>query len=197
MKIYLLLGHPDRESFNGRLADAYYTRAVESGHEVRLQRLGDMRFDPILWKGYKVVQDLEPDLIQAQQNIFWCDRWVIIYPMWWGALPALLKGFMDRTLYSGFAYKYHQYDPFWDKLLKGRSAELISTCDAPRWWVWWQYHNSDLRSLKVATLKFCGISPVRCTRITRVRYLSEVQKQAAIQKICRRITTADKNPSPR
>ena len=184
MKIYLLLGHPDKETFNGQIAEAYRHAAIEKGHEVRFQRLGEMIFDPILWKGYKGVQKLEPDLKQAQDNIMWCDKWVFIFPLWWGAVPALLKGFIDRTLYSGFAYKYHDHDPFWEKLLKGRSAEIISTCDAPKWWIWWQYRNSDLNSLKRATLEFCGVAPVKSTRISRVRHLSKEERQRWIQKLC-------------
>ena len=190
MKIFILLGHPDPESFNGYIAEAYATAAQSKGHEVRLQKLGEMRFDPILWKGYKVVQELEPDLKQSQENILWCDRWVIIYPIWWGAVPALLKGFMDRTLYSGFAYKYHKDRPYWDKLLKGRSGEIITTCDAPRWWIWWKYRNSDINSVKRATMEFCGISPVKVTRISRLRFLSPEQKRQTIEKLLSKLPAA-------
>ncbi|MCU0391861.1 MAG: NAD(P)H-dependent oxidoreductase [Thermoflexibacter sp.] len=187
MKIYLLLAHPDSDSFNGKIAQAYYESALSKGHEVRFQKLGEMKFDPILWKGYKVIQELEPDLKQAQEHILWCEKWVIVYPIWWGSLPALLKGFLDRTLYSGFAYKYHQNDPLWDKLLKGRSAELITTCDAPRWWIWWQYRDSDLNAIKRATLEFCGFSPVKTRRISRVRYLNQSEKEKIIEKIVKDI----------
>lgn len=88
---------------DGALADAYEETARQKGHEVRRQNLGDLRFDPILWHGYQKVQELEPDLLAAQASITWCDHWVIIYPIWWGSVPALLKGFFDRALYSGFA----------------------------------------------------------------------------------------------
>ena len=56
MKIYILLAHPDKDSFNGRLADAYEKAAKSRGHKIRRQNLGEMKFDPILWKGYKVAQ---------------------------------------------------------------------------------------------------------------------------------------------
>lgn len=183
MKIYILLGHPDKNSFNGRIANAYVAEAKRKDHEVRIQRLGDMIFDPILWHGYKEIQALEPDLLQAQENILWCDKWVIVYPIWWGSVPAIFKGFLDRTLYSGFAYKYHDKDPLWDKLLKGRSAHVITTCDAPWWWIWWQYRNSDINTVRKATLEFCGVSPVSLTRIDRVKYLSETQKQKWIDRV--------------
>lgn len=182
MNIYLLLAHPDKQSFNSRLADAYEQQALSKGHEVRRQNLGDLHFQPVLHKGYKEIQAWEPDLEQAWQNISWCQEWVIIYPVWWGSVPALLKGFLDRVLLPGLAFHYHEKDPFWDKLLKGRSARLIATSDAPASWLWWQYRNSDLHMLKDAVLKFCGFSPVRVLRIDRVKYRSEEQR---IQKIDR------------
>lgn len=175
MRIYLLLAHPDSVSFNGALADAYAEAALAAGHEVRRQNIGELTFDPILWKGYREIQALEPDLIAAQENIRWCERWVIFYPVWWGSVPGLLKGFFDRVLCADFAYKYHEKDPFWDKLLKGRSAHVVTTSDAPTLWLWLQYRNSDVNAVRRGTLEFCGFSPVRVTRIDRVKYLTGEQ----------------------
>lgn len=187
MKIYILLAHPDSDSFNGQIAGAYQQEAIKKGHEVRRQNIGDLDFDPILWKGYKVIQKPEPDLIQAQANILWCDKWIIVYPVWWGAVPAILKGFFDRTLNAGFAYTHHLKGPFWDKLLKGRSAHVITTCDAPVAWIWWQYRNSDINSVRRATLQYCGISPVKLSRIGRVKYLKQEQRLKKIDAIIKTI----------
>ncbi len=183
MNIYILLAHPDKDSFNGLLANSYAKAAISKSHNVRIQRLGDMKFDPILWKGYKEIQELEPDLKTAQENILWCEKWVIFYPIWWGSIPAIFKGFIDRTLYSGFAYKYHMNDPLWDKLLKGRKAHIFTTCDAPKFWIWWMYRNSDINAVRNATLKFCGISPVKVTRISRLKYLSQEQRDKIIRAV--------------
>lgn len=183
MKIYLLLAHPDSSSFNGLIADAYEKAAVAKGHEVRRQNLGDLQFDPILWKGYKKIQELEPDLQRAQENIQWCSHWTIIYPVWWGSMPALLKGFMDRVMLPSFAFQYHKNDPFWDKLLKGRSARLISTSDSPQWWLTWHNRNSDLHTLKNAILKFSGFSPVKHTRIGNMKYLYEEKRMEKLEMV--------------
>jgi NAD(P)H dehydrogenase (quinone) len=183
MKIYILLGHPDAETFNGDIAETYYKAALAKGHEVRYQRLGEMKFDPILWKGYKEIQHLEPDLLTAKDNIEWCEKWVIIYPIWWGSIPALLKGFFDRVLYPGFAFKYHETGPLWDKLLKGRTGEVIRTCDAPGWWIWLAYRNSDINAVKRAVLQFCGISPVKTTRIASIKKMDAAAKQHWLTKI--------------
>lgn len=183
MNVFILLAHPDKTSFNGQLADACEKSYLEKGHQVRRQNIGDMQFDPVLWKGYAVIQELEPDLKRAQENILWCNKWVIIYPVWWGSVPALFKGFLDRTLLPGFAFKYHKKDPFWDKYLTKRSAHVITTSDAPGMWLWWQYGNSDIKAIRKATLEFSGIKPVKITRIGRVRYLDEKQRMRIMEKI--------------
>lgn len=183
MNIYILSAHPDIDSFNHQLADAYEREAINKGYHVRRQNLAEMQFDPILWKGYKKIQPLEADLVAAQQNIIWCNKWVIFYPVWWGSVPAVLKGFLDRVLLPSFAFKYHDKGPFWDKLLIHRSAHLITTSDAPALWLWWQYRNSDLNMMKRAVLHFCGIKPVNCTRIGSMRYLSQAAREKKINKI--------------
>ncbi|KQS26592.1 NAD(P)H-dependent oxidoreductase [Dyadobacter sp. Leaf189] len=183
MNIYILLAHPNKDSFNGGLADAYEKKMLLAGHQVRRQNIGEMQFDPILWKGYSVIQQLEPDLQQAQENILWCQKWVIIYPVWWGSVPAIFKGLLDRVLLPGFGFKYHEKDPFWDKYLGKRSAHVITTSDAPAIWLWWQYGNSDIKAIRKATLEFCGIKPVKVTRIGRVKYLDEEKRSKIIKDI--------------
>lgn len=190
MKIYILLGHPNVNSFNGRIAGAYAEYARRAGHEVRVHNLGEMQFNPILRMGYSQTQALEPDLVEAQQNILWCDKWAIIYPVWWGSMPALLKGFFDRTLLPGFAFKYHDKGPFWDKMLKGRRAELISTSDSPSFWLSLKYRNSDFYSIKTATLWFCGFSKIRTFRISSLRTKDEQYRNKQIERVLNRIFNA-------
>ena len=127
-RIFILLGHPDDDSFNCTLADEYQRGAEEVGHEVRRMNLGEMRFDPILRHGYRTVQELEPDLKAFQENVNWCEHFVILYPTWWSAMPALLKGIFDRAWLPGFAYKFSG-NFNWKKLQKGKTARVIITSD--------------------------------------------------------------------
>jgi NAD(P)H dehydrogenase (quinone) len=104
-KILLILGHPDLESFNQALYAAYKKGALRSGAEIEEIRVGELQFDPSLRFGYRKRMNLEPCLLEAQKKIIWCDHIMLIYPIWWGSMPAVLKGFFDRVFLPDFAFK--------------------------------------------------------------------------------------------
>lgn len=144
-------------------------RARAAGAEVRLLALGALTFDPPLHAGCRGSQPLEPDLQAAQAQITWAEHLVWIYQTWWGAMPALLKGFIDRVFLPGFAFKYRQGSSLWGKLLAGRSAELLVTMDSPPWYYRWVQHMPGHHPMQKTILEFSGIRPVRVHGFGSVR----------------------------
>lgn len=168
-RILVILGHPAEDSLCSAFAETYVTAAKAAGHEVKFIALGNLAFDPVLHKGYAERQELEPDLVMAQEAIRWAEHLVFIYPTWWGAMPALMKGFIDRVFLPCFAFKYRPDSQFWDRLLAGRSAHLIVTMDAPTWYYRWFYRMPGHNQMKRTILEFCGIKPVKVTNFGPVR----------------------------
>ncbi len=181
-QITVIQGHPAEQSFCGSLATEYAQGAVEAGHVVRTIVVRDLAFDPILHEGYRVVQPLEPDLVRAQDDIKAADHVVMIYPIWWGGMPALLKGFIDRVLLPGFAFKYRQGSPWWDKYLTGKTGHILATMDTPPWYFRIVYRDAGINQMRRAILEYCGIKPVRVTRIGRVKDAPDAWKRAWLSK---------------
>ena len=175
-RILVILGHPAKESFCAALADSYVEGAKAAGNEVQLLSLGNLSFDPALHNGYATIQELEPDLVAAQAAITWAQHIVFVYPIWWGAMPALLKGFIDRLFLPGFAFKYREGSQFWDRLLSGRSAHLLVTMDTPPWYFRWVYRMPGHNQMKRTILEFSGIKPVTVSSFGPIKD-SQLQKR--------------------
>jgi putative NADPH-quinone reductase len=187
-RIFLWTGHPRAGSFCHALADAYAEGAAAAGADIRRQDVCDMVFDPDLTHGYEKRKTLEPDLEAWRENILWANHLAWIYPMWWGGMPAKMKGVVDRAFLPGFAMNYHETGPFWDRLLGGRSADVILTADTPAWWDALFYGRPAKNQVRRLVLEFAGVKPVRVRQFASVkaqtskglkRWLDEARKQGA------------------
>ncbi len=175
--VTVILGHPDNDTWCGTLAEVYAAGAESAGAKVRRIRLADLSFDPVLHKGYKTIQQLEPDLLKAQQDIAWANHLVFVYPMWWGSMPALLKGFMDRVFHPGFGFQFDSDTSYtWKKLLGGRSARLVITMDGPPRLIRLLYKDPAVHMMKGMTLEFCGIAPVQVTQLGPVKRATRARR---------------------
>ncbi|MEN9639901.1 MAG: hypothetical protein RLZZ262_1770 [Bacteroidota bacterium] len=190
-KILIINGHPNQESLNSAFADAYKKGALRSNALIEELNISSLKFNPNLEFGYQKRTELEPDLLKAWEKIRWADHLVWIHPVWWGGLPAIMKGFIDRLFLPGFAFQYKENSIFWDKLLSGKTARIITTLDQPGWYYWLVYGKPSINQLKKSTLEFCGIKPVHVSYFgivknsknsTRNRWISDVEKLGLQQK---------------
>ncbi len=182
-KVLVLCGHPDKDSFSGTVADHYQVGAQDAGHTVERVNIGELNFDPILHKGYKEIQALEPDLITLQDKFRNADHIVIIYPNWWCTMPAILKGLFDRFWLPGFAFNFNKQTKQIEKHLKGKTGRVIilSGSHSPfkTWWQFGDYTNE----IQYGIMEFAGIrtnvsSFGPCEKVNdeiRAKWLKEVE----------------------
>ncbi len=181
-KILIINGHPLKASLNNALAQAYEKGAKTNNVEVKQLNIVELNFNTS-FEGYNKDTETEPDIVRAQELISWSNHLVWIYPTWWGTMPALVKSFIEQTFMPGFAFKYKESTQVvkWDKYLKGKSAHLISTMDAPPWYTKYLIGDPGFKTIKYI-MNFCGIKPVNRTYFGSVKISSEEQRKQWLAK---------------
>ena len=185
-RIAIIQGHPDPAGghFVHALADAYESAAREAGHEVKRIDVARLAF-PLLHNAKEWEwQPPAESIAAAQQAIAWAGHVVILYPLWLGDMPALLKGFFEQVLRPGFAIGKAAPRRLPKKLLNGRSARVVVTMGMPALFYKLYYRAHTLKSLKRNMLELCGISPVRSTVIGTVE-----GNKAALERWLKRIAS--------
>lgn len=178
--ILIIQGHPDRDTYCDALADAYQRQAKKNGHNIQLLTLRDLNFDPNAHP-HNADIPLEEDILTAQEQIIWADHLVLIYPIWWGGMPALVKGFIDRTLTQHFAFEY-QTSGFPIPLLKNRSIHIINTTDTPRF-VHWLILRADKVQQKSNIWGFCGVKVTQHQRYGSMFNSTEPKRQKWLEHV--------------
>ena len=165
-RITIIDAHPDPDPNHliHALAGACAAGGRKAGHKVRRINIADMDF-PVLhssraWRDPRLPQDI----LHSQEAIRWADHLILLYPLWLGDVPALLKAFLEQVLRPGFALK-EGAPPGDAALLGGRSARVIVTMGMPAAIYRFYFGAHSLRSLERNVLGFVGFSPVRRTLI--------------------------------
>lgn len=156
-------GHPDARSLTAELARRY---AAAHG-DARILALRDLDFDPSLRFGYRQRMELEPDLVAAKRAMAEAATVVVFTPLWWGSVPALLKGFFDRALLPQQEYRYSKFGLV-EGLLPARNGRLFLLGDTP--WFLTPFTGLPAQThVARGTLRFCGVRAVRTTRMLGVK----------------------------
>ena len=164
-RITILQGHPDgaNKHLCHLLAEAYGKGAEANGHSVKTIDVAALDFPYLRSKDEWEKGKTPEGLLEAQELIFWADHLVVIYPLWLGTVPALLKAFFEQ-IFRPKLNKSGKDNPLdWRKLLKGRSARVVVTMGMPAIVFRWFYRAHGLKMLERNILAFVGIAPIRTT----------------------------------
>jgi putative NADPH-quinone reductase len=167
-RILIILGHPDPrpERLCRALAEAYHAGANESGFEVAVIDVARLDFSSLKsrleWEA-----PIADTLRVPQEAIAWAEHLVIIFPLWLGTMPALLKAFFEQVLRPGFAME-PKGPGRWEKKLSGRSARIIVTMGMPAFLYKWYFRAHGIRSFERNVLDFVGVGPIHETLIGMV-----------------------------
>jgi NAD(P)H dehydrogenase (quinone) len=131
LQISVILGHPDKGSFNHAVAETAVKTLRGNGHDVIFHDLYKEEFPPVL-PSSEITKDAHLPLIISRHTaeIVAADGIIIIHPNWWGQPPAILKGWIDRVIRPGAAYEFTEGDSgegVPNGLLKAKAAVVFTT----------------------------------------------------------------------
>lgn len=161
--ILILNGHPGQSSLSRLFAETYEKAARANGHNVSTHHLNSLNFDADFGQStFTASKPLEADLTQVFEDLENCDHFVLLTPMWWGNMPAKLRGLFDRILTPGRAFdpqitKYGLPIP----LLTGKTGRVFITSDTPMWAMKVMYGRSMHKNIEKQILGFIGVKPTK------------------------------------
>ena len=159
MKTLLVIAHPRRSSLTGQAADAFREAAQANGHEFELADLALERFDPVLreadepdWGDPDKVysEDVRREMQRIERN----EATVMVFPVYWWSMPALLKGWIDRVWNNGWAYGARKFPQ--------KRAWMIGIAGAVESGYTKRGYDTAMQTqLDVGILDYCGVAERR------------------------------------
>jgi len=166
MKTLVVVAHPESQSFCAELGRRGIARMKAEG-EVRVidlyaeqfdpvirpshfpRRASSDRFEPMVEQAHQArTGEISADIAEHQAALDWCDRLLLVFPLWWWSMPAMLKGWVDRVFSTDFAYGARD--------LGGRRAMLCTTAETKSERFLPKDGNNPLHHIERGILKFCG-----------------------------------------
>ncbi len=178
-RVAIVQGHPDPSGkrFCHALADAYAEGAATSGNEITRIEMAQLDFSILHTQEEFKQGDLPEMLVEARDGIVSAQHLVVIFPLWQGTMPALLKGFLEQVMRPGVALEYRKHG-FPRGLLAGRSARLVVTMGMPALIYRWYFRAHGVRGLERSILGFLwhGTRPRNPARDGRCGERCETQR---------------------
>lgn len=187
MKVLILYCHPYDGSYNHAILESVCRGLDKSHTPYEVLDLVKDGFDPVMrahdLKGYSKGQWADPKVGKYQEKMEQATSLVIITPIWWGTIPAVLKGFFDKVFIDHWAYELTKRGFFRGLLKHFKSAVIISTMNAPKLAYNLYLGNPLKHSLIRVTLKMCGIKRIKWFEFPRVVYVSREKRVKWLDKI--------------
>jgi len=180
-RILIIDGHPDpdRKRLCHALVEAYGAGARDTGNEVRTLTLAEMDV-PFLRSAQDFVT--APDnaaILRARDDMLWCQHLVLVFPLWLGGAPALLRAFLEQVGRANFMADASGGGI--TQKLKGRSARLIVTMGMPALAYRLMFHEHGVRNIMQGVLGFGGFAPTRRTLLGAIESVSDGERRRRIE----------------
>ena len=184
MKTLIIFNHPHEGSFCSAIRDAVKSGLRKGGHPCKIINLDKDRFDPVMrekdlgafrFRGdspLSIEDGIDPIVLRYKKKLDWAERIVMIFPIWWMTVPAMTKGFVDKVIFPGIAYKM-EGDRLKSTMKNLKQVVIISTMNTPADIYKKNFGNSIEGSLIKGTFNKIGIHDIRWISLNMVKQSGE------------------------
>lgn len=138
---------------------------------------------PLLRNPADFLADPDEDIRLAQDAVREAHHLVVIYPLWLGTMPAVVKAFFEQLSRNGFAIESDPKGHWPKQKLKGRSARVIVTMGMPAFIYRFLYGAHGVRGFERSILGIGGVKPIRETLIGGVGALTRDKAEALLARM--------------
>lgn len=180
MKTLIVYNHPHEGSFCSSIREAVENGLKKGGHECRIINLDADEFDPVMRPkdlkafvaagrvGEKGLDGVDPLVLKYMKKLRWAEHIVMIFPIWWMTMPAMMKGFVDKVIFPGVVYKMEGGELV--SMLSGlKQVTVITTMNTPQDVYKDVFGNSIEGSLIKGTFNKIGIHDIRWISLNMVK----------------------------
>ena len=194
MKTLIIYYHPHEGSFCSAIRDAVISGLEVGKHEYKLVDLGLDEFDPVMRaKDLKVfamagrigeegLEGVDPIVLKYMKKLRWAEHIVMIFPIWWMSMPAMMKGFVDKVIFPGVVYKMEGGNLV--SMLSGlKQVTIITTMNTPSDVYKSMFNNSIEGSLIKGTFNKIGIHDIRWISLNMVKQVGDEKRWVWLDEI--------------
>jgi len=180
-KIFIITCNPKAHSEKELYVQTYIEEALKCGHDVRKINLYELNIEYMRANVDEIDYSITDELKQAQDNILWADQLVFVYPIWWFAIPALMKSFIERTFAEDVVSEMGKMGP--KPLLKGKTAVIIQSYSMPYFAMKYFYGDIPMKWWKIVLTNWCGPKIIKRFDLDMIDNVPEKRKQKWIKDI--------------
>lgn len=176
-KTLIIYSHPYEKSLNHAILNRLCQLLTDDGQAFDVIDLYKDNFNPVLTREelnkYRFGKSIDSNVLHYQQQLMTAKRLLFVFPIWWNDIPAILKGFLDKVMTKGFAYKIVP-DTVKGLLNHIECCGIYSTSGSPTWYIKKNCGN-PVESILMTTLKQIGINNFMWQPLGNIDNLSREQ----------------------
>lgn len=203
MKTLIIFNHPYEGSFCTAILNAVTKGLTKSKHEVDIIHLDRDNFDPVMrakdLKAFvrastspdEAMTMLDPQVLDYKKRLEEAEHLIFIFPIWWELMPALMKGFIDKLIFPGIAYKYKGKPGGikMEAMINWKSVTMITTMNTPSIVYQLIFGNAVKKALLLGTFMKIGISKRKWLSFNMVKMVSQKKREKWLTKLEKRFSS--------